>query len=310
MFTSILMCIVVCVSPFHHLEAQSGISVINISNVSCIIYDLHLINCTWKTNKDVPENSNFTLLLRQKTEEICHVKVLERQKDNFRCHFMNVEIEYDDINLVDLTITGYSKEFTINQSNTYFNPFRLEKLNPPINVSVSKTAEDVTLSWEQPVTTYSFEPICFIYEIKDSIGRNIKVPASNVKKYVFHHHKGTPAKNNRFFQVRVNGNAICREPGYWSDWSQRVYLDNEIEIRTDFMVPVIISSTIFTLLFAILLYTSYETQIKKKLFPPIPHPKIKFKDVKVPSVLGTLINTVEPEEILVVFAEGASSSWI
>ncbi|KAF4795201.1 hypothetical protein TURU_095586 [Turdus rufiventris] len=92
-----------------------------------------------------------------------------------------------------------------------------EKLNPPINVSVSLENRSLEIHWKPPPTIGSAKKKCFLYQVKITDHKIVNVTAENYK-YPFH----KPAKKCAA-QVRVK-KEICIANKIWSDWSEPVLI--------------------------------------------------------------------------------------
>ncbi|KAK1161459.1 interleukin-5 receptor subunit alpha-like [Acipenser oxyrinchus oxyrinchus] len=255
----------------HPCLAQESNRSIDITNVQCIIYNISMLNCTWDTTKEVPEGSQFIVHFKQdKHAEACYLYIQKKQKEHFKCHFQQVEIKYKELQKINISVNGSSKDYKMNTYSELFNPFSIEKLNPPVNVSLSLSANNIILTWEQPPTEYNFSKKCFNYEIKDSNDvKSLRSFTGNESISIISPRADTSIMA---FQVRVNGHSRCRNSGIWSDWSVVYLKQNHIP---KYVGPVV-ASVIITLILVISFFLCKRLQIKDTLFPPIPDPKKPF----------------------------------
>ncbi|XP_041081151.1 interleukin-5 receptor subunit alpha-like isoform X2 [Polyodon spathula] len=257
---------------YHPCLAQDSNRSIDITNVNCIIYNISTLNCTWDTNKEVPDDSQFIVHFKQdERAAVCYLYIQKTQKEDLKCNFQQLEIEYSEMKKINISVNGSSKDYKMNTYSELFDPFSIEKLNPPVNVRLSLSVNNITLTWEQPPTKYNFPKHCFIYEIMDSNGASSqKMFKGNENISVTFQRADT---STTAFHVRVSGRLLCRNPGIWSDWSV-VYLKEQHPIP-QYVGPVV-ASVVITLILMISFFLCKRFQIEDILFPPIPDPKKAF----------------------------------
>ncbi|XP_041128897.1 interleukin-5 receptor subunit alpha-like [Polyodon spathula] len=246
MFVIVWTFLLVWLMIFHPCLAQDSNRSIEITNVDCIIYNISMLNCMWETNKEVPADSQFIVHFKQDDHAAaCHLSIQKKQKEHFKCHFQQLEIKYNELQKINISVNGSNKDYKINTYSKLFNPFSIEKLNPPVNVHLSLSENNIILTWEQPPTEYNISKCCFIYEIMDSNGVRSQKTFKRNESISFTSPRADTS--TMAFQVRVNGRSLCRNPGIWSHWSVVYLKQNHIP---QYVGPVV-ASVIITLILVI-----------------------------------------------------------
>ncbi|XP_006735706.2 interleukin-5 receptor subunit alpha [Leptonychotes weddellii] len=161
-----------------------------------------------------------------------------------------------------------------------------DRVNPPVNVTAEIEGTRLSIQWEKPIS--AFPNHCFEYEVK----------IYNTRKNYFQTEKMT---TNTFIsiiddiskysvQVRAAVSSVCRQMGFWSEWSQPVYVGNDDQKpSTEWFLIVLMATICFiVLIFTLICKIGH---LWTRLFPPVPAPKNSIKDfflIVSPESHGTL----------------------
>ncbi|POI24810.1 hypothetical protein CIB84_011440 [Bambusicola thoracicus] len=146
----------------------AGMNVTAIENFVCVIYNVSFMNCTWHVDRNASGDSQYFLYWKTSRKED-YVRCQNYIEDNCGrhtgCRFQNVTIEGSR--------KGY---FMVNESRNGQNIlpytaiiylYKIEKLTPPLNVTVNCTgvSHSCEIQWQRPLTSHVDRDICFKYEI-------------------------------------------------------------------------------------------------------------------------------------------------
>nr|XP_006135915.1 interleukin-5 receptor subunit alpha-like [Pelodiscus sinensis] len=121
-----------------------------IQNLSCIIYNLFNFNCTWDIKTEAPEDAQYFLSYRYSGKEFqCQLYLINAKHKNIGCHMK--EVYFNSSNPIRLNINVRVRSNSSENRSYYkrFTPRRLEKLNPPINVSLSLEDRSIKINWRK-----------------------------------------------------------------------------------------------------------------------------------------------------------------
>ncbi|NXJ15100.1 CSF2R factor, partial [Odontophorus gujanensis] len=146
----------------------AGMNVTGIENFVCVIYNISFMNCTWHVDMNTSGDTQYFLYWKTSRKED-FLRCQNYMKDNCGrhtgCRFQNVTIE-----------ENRKAYFLVNESRNGQNilPYRktinlyeIEKLTPPLNVTVNCTGvpHSCEIQWQPPRTSHVKRDICFKYEI-------------------------------------------------------------------------------------------------------------------------------------------------
>ncbi|XP_021143507.2 interleukin-5 receptor subunit alpha [Columba livia] len=239
-----------------------------IQNLSCIIYNTSFFNCTWHITEEAPEDIQIFVSHRHVGKDFkCQQYIKNARKKNIGCHMK--EMYFQPSRKINLNITV--RDLINNSSGlSYckaFTPQRIEKLNPPINVSVSLENRSIKIHWKPPPTIGSASNKCFLYQVKITDHKIVDVAE---EKYEYPFHK--PAKTCAA-QVRAK-KEICIRNKIWSEWSEPVFIDDK---KT---VDAMLLSLLFCLLLflgSLLICACRRFRCLEVITMPVPHPSDNIK---------------------------------
>ncbi|KAF5921065.1 hypothetical protein HPG69_014180 [Diceros bicornis minor] len=214
------------------LKAPPGSPGTSIVNLTCITNTAannytHLrpyqvsLHCTWLVGKDAPEDTQYFLYYRYGswTEE-CQEYGKDTLKRNIACWFPRTFINSKGRDSLAVHVNGSSQHAVIKPFDQLFALHAIDRVNPPVNITVEIEGTSLSIQWEKPVSAFPVH--CFDYEVK----------IYNTRKGYFQTEKMTA---NAFIsviddiskysiQVRAAVRSVCRAMGPWSEWSQPIYV--------------------------------------------------------------------------------------
>ncbi|XP_064000082.1 interleukin-5 receptor subunit alpha-like [Pogoniulus pusillus] len=238
-------------------------------NLSCVIYNISFLNCTWCIKAEAPEDIQILFSYRHAGKHFeCQQYKQNARKKNIGCHMkekyfqpskkINVNITVKDLRNNSRGLT-YCKAFT---------PQTIEKLNAPSNVSVSLERRSIKLRWKPPPTIGSARTQCFLYQVKMTDHKIVNVTG---EKYEYPFHK---LAKKCAAQVRVKKDT-CMRNKIWSEWSDPVFIP--VEKTVDMMLLSFTSSCLLVFLGGFLICACKRYRCLKFLTMPVPHPSDNIK---------------------------------
>ncbi|XP_075593063.1 interleukin-5 receptor subunit alpha-like isoform X1 [Balearica regulorum gibbericeps] len=240
-----------------------------IQNLSCIIYNISFFNCTWHIKAEAPEDIQIFFSYRHVGKDFdCQQYIKNARKKNTGCHMK--ERDFQPSRKINLNITVRDLRNNSRRLSYYkaFTPQKIEKLNPPINVSVSLENRSIKIHWKPPPTIGSANNKCFLYQVKITDRKIVDVTA---EKYEYPFHK--PAKIC-MAQVRVKKD-ICIRNKVWSEWSEPVFIHDGKTLDVT-----LLSLTLFCLLIflgGLLICACRRYRCLEVITMPVPHPSDNIK---------------------------------
>ncbi|NWX25053.1 CSF2R factor, partial [Aegotheles bennettii] len=96
-----------------------------IENFSCVIYNVSLMNCTWKAGRDAPGDTQYFLYwqnLRYDDAVECELYIKDENGRNTGCRFQNVKIEKQTSYFL---VNGTSKDSLIQFYDEYIELYKI-----------------------------------------------------------------------------------------------------------------------------------------------------------------------------------------
>ncbi|KAK1169864.1 interleukin-5 receptor subunit alpha-like [Acipenser oxyrinchus oxyrinchus] len=263
----------VCFTSLANLSYQSNHSRTSAKDLQCIFYNVTYLNCTFHMEV-LEETQYFLFFSRKKHTEECPNYTQDMQKSKTVCHFPSLNFpNYKDFPEFTIYVNGTSKQTVIQPLSQEFYRFEIEKLNPPLHVSV---ADDLRLKWEQPPFSFQIAPICFIYELCiDDLHLKIKTQIENINTpYTL---SNLDLSRRYTLQLRVKGGGSCGfNESLWSDWTEAIYVGSEKENVSNNLILALVTVLLIMIIFLVCICRRYKLLFR--LYPPIPHPKIKIDE--------------------------------
>ncbi|NWI90570.1 IL5RA protein, partial [Pitta sordida] len=258
------------------LPGAPGTSVTNLSCVTHLpVSGAVSLHCFWLPGPGAPEDTEYFLFYRYRsyTGE-CHNYIKDEWDRNSGCSFPGTPIDPEEVDeVIVIHVNGSSKRAAIKPFQQLLDQNAIEKVNVPRNVTVSLEENNLLATWEKPISPFPEE--CFEYEFSLI---NWKSGNKQVLKLFSNQFQLRIDVTSRYsIQLRANHHT-CRRRGVWSDWSDIIYVgQNRLESSVAWSLAVLcVSVSCMFLLIAVI------CKIKRlwtKLFPPIPTPSNKFRDL-------------------------------
>ncbi|KAM6290454.1 interleukin-5 receptor subunit alpha-like [Porphyrio hochstetteri] len=192
-----------------------------IQNLSCIIYNISFFNCTWNIKAEAPKDIQIIFSYRHVGKDFeCQQYIKTTRKKNIGCHMKGIHFQPSrkiNLNITIRDLRNNSKRLSYYKA---FTPQTIEKLNPPLNISVSLENRSIKIHWKPPPTIGSASKKCFFYQVKITDRKIVNVTA---EKYEYPFHQ--PGKKC-VAQVRVK-KEVCVRNKVWSEWSESVLIYDE-----------------------------------------------------------------------------------
>ncbi|NWX98888.1 CSF2R factor, partial [Nothoprocta ornata] len=146
----------------------SGMPGTAITNFSCVIYNVSLMNCTWCVGRDAPGDTQYFLYWqksREEEEKQCEFYIKDENGRHIGCHFQNVIMSNDTITY--FIVNGSSKDSLIRFYDEYISLYKIEKFMPPLNVTANCDGKQkgCLIQWQQPKRSRVGKDYCFQYEV-------------------------------------------------------------------------------------------------------------------------------------------------
>ncbi|XP_069801731.1 granulocyte-macrophage colony-stimulating factor receptor subunit alpha-like [Dendropsophus ebraccatus] len=246
-------------------------------NFTCVIHNVYIMNCSWTVGEEAPEDTQYTLVLRQ-TPKNGYGKCQDYRTDSFGrqvgCVLKRPNISFKS--KVYVEILGSSSQTTIQFFDKVYYPIHDVILDPPRNINLTYTSDELEIKWEKPETYDTMEESCFLYNItiNDKETKSVDGREKNVYKTTkFHQNEKVNVT------MRVKWSPHCSNNNEWSAWSEpQIIGQNSTKLTAHHILIVLGIGTAVILIVLILL--CYRFRIWKKLFPQVPKPSMKlFEEV-------------------------------
>ncbi|XP_068058445.1 interleukin-5 receptor subunit alpha isoform X2 [Anomalospiza imberbis] len=234
-----------------NLPPLPGAAETSVTNLSCVTHVTIpgnvSLRCTWLPGQGAPEDTKYFLFYRYETHtEECPTYTKDKWSRNTECRFSSTQIKPGEIdNLIVIHINGSSKRAAIKPFQQLFNQNAIEKVNIPRNISISLEQNDLLAMWEKPISPFHEE--CFEYEfylinLKSGNKQILKISSNSFRLRL-------DGSSRYSIRIRANHNHICRARGFWSDWSEIIYVgQNKLENSIAWILTLLCVSTSCTLL--------------------------------------------------------------
>ncbi|XP_021047394.1 interleukin-5 receptor subunit alpha isoform X2 [Mus pahari] len=214
------------------LKAPPGSPGTSVTNLTCTTHTVvsshtHLrpyqvsLHCTWLVGKDAPEDTQYFLYYRFDVwTEGCQEYSRDALNRNTACWFPRTSINSKRLEQLAVHINGSSKHAVIKPFDQLFTPYAIDRVNPPMNVTVEMESNSLYIHWEKPLS--AFPGHCFNYELKIYNTKNGHVQKENLitNKFI----SKIDGVSTYSIQVRAAVSLPCRMPGRWGEWSQPIYV--------------------------------------------------------------------------------------
>ncbi|XP_052629638.1 granulocyte-macrophage colony-stimulating factor receptor subunit alpha-like isoform X2 [Harpia harpyja] len=240
-----------------------------IENFVCVIFNVSFMNCTWHVGRTASGDTQYFLYWKNSWKEDftgCQNYIRDNCGRHTGCRFQNVTIENKKAHFL---VNGSRNGQNIQPYEKKIILYKIEKLTPPLNVTVNCTeaSHHCEIRWQPPRTSHVKKPSCFKYEVViENKGRNI---TGNSYKF-----ESFSAKKRYSVKIRAIDNGCLVSPS-WGEWSTPVEFGKEQLTSTSsytlFLIPVL-AATLMLFLFAGSIYL-------KKTSATVPQPRDPFHEL-------------------------------
>ncbi|CAM9619158.1 unnamed protein product [Bubo scandiacus] len=196
-----------------------------IENFVCVIFNVSFMNCTWHVDRTVSGDTQYFLYWKTSGKED-FTECQNYIKDDFErhrgCRFQNVMIENEKAYFL---VNGSRSGQNIQLYEKKIKLYEIEKLTPPLNVTVNCTvASHCEIQWQPPCTSHVKRHACFKYEIvienKADTEKNLKTTSKPERSitgnsYIFESFR---AEKRYSVKIRATDNG-CLVSTSWGEWS-------------------------------------------------------------------------------------------
>ncbi|KAM8821118.1 interleukin-5 receptor subunit alpha-like [Eudromia elegans] len=240
-----------------------------IHNLSCIIYNISFFNCTWHIKAEAPEDLQVFFSFRHVRKDFeCQEYIKNARKKNIGCHMK--EIYFQPSRKINLNISVRDLKNDSRRQSYYktFTPQTIEKLNPPVNVSVFLEGSKIKIHWNPPPTIGSARNSCFMYQVKTTDREPVNV-SEEKNEYIFYKPPYKCAAQVRAKKEKCITNKI------WSEWSEPVFIDDEKTVDITLLTVTLICLLVF--LGYLLTYACQRYRCLEAVTVPVPQPSASIK---------------------------------
>ncbi|XP_032852451.1 granulocyte-macrophage colony-stimulating factor receptor subunit alpha-like isoform X2 [Tyto alba] len=253
-----------------------------IENFVCVIFNVSFMNCTWHVDRTASGDTQYFLYWKTSRKED-YTGCQNYIRDNFGmhtgCRFQNVTIANKRACFL---VNGSRSGQNIQSYKKTIFLYKIEKLTPPLNVTVNctETFHSCEIRWQPPHTSHVKRRACFKYEI---VIENQADPQKTIKttskiernitgnSYVF----GSFSTGKRYsVKIRATDNG-CLVSTSWGEWSTPVEFGKEQLTSTSsymlFLVSVLATNLVL-FLFTVSIYL-------KKTSATVPQPRDTFYEL-------------------------------
>ncbi|XP_038613314.1 granulocyte-macrophage colony-stimulating factor receptor subunit alpha-like isoform X2 [Tachyglossus aculeatus] len=258
-------------------SAQPGRKEAPGSNVSCWVYNVNFMNCTWKASED-KEIQHFLYI---QPSQACLKYTTDFQGRHVGCHFDHIPK-----NQVTRFLMSRVRNETAERTNTTFIKFmdEYEIFNPPRNITVNCSESSCLITWHEPESRRALQSYYFNYEISiqkkvgDSFEKVVTLTQSNHHTDSFYTYNNYDPRSKYTLQVRA---VYDRSPQVMGLWSEPLEFGSGKEAGSPWLVWMLV--VFGSLVFALGILCLWKRLIVLKgLFPPIPQIKDKISDFAQP----------------------------
>ncbi|XP_064502253.1 granulocyte-macrophage colony-stimulating factor receptor subunit alpha-like [Pseudopipra pipra] len=195
-----------------------------IENFVCVIFNVSFMNCTWHVGRTATRDTQYFLYWRPSEKEDvtgCQNYIKDNWGRNTGCRFQNVTIAYKYAHFL---VNGSRSGQNIQSYEKKIMLYKIEKLTPPLNVTVNcrEASHTCNIQWQPPHTSHVKRSSCFKYEIvienKADPEKNFNT-TSQTHSYLYENFR---AEKRYSVKIRATDTGICLVSPSWGEWSTPV----------------------------------------------------------------------------------------
>ncbi|XP_059349424.1 granulocyte-macrophage colony-stimulating factor receptor subunit alpha-like isoform X2 [Ammospiza nelsoni] len=254
-----------------------------ISNFACVIFNVSFMNCTWHVGRTATEDTQYFLYWGSfKNENVteCQNYITDTHGRHIGCRFQNVTIKD---NRPYFLVNGSRSRQSIQSYEDYIKLYKIEKLTPPLNVTVNCTeaSRRCRIWWQPPRTSHVENMSCFKYEIvienKADAEKNPKTASKTTEitendSYLY---ESFSSGKRYSVKIRATDAGFCRVSSNWGEWSTPVEFGTQQFTSTSsymlFLIPSLAAGLTFLLCMTVRAYF-------KKTSAAVPQPRDPFRE--------------------------------
>ncbi|XP_064227005.1 granulocyte-macrophage colony-stimulating factor receptor subunit alpha isoform X1 [Aotus nancymaae] len=246
-------------------------------NFSCFIYNADFMNCSWARGPTAPRDVQYFLSMQDAKgrREIRCPYYMKDSGTHVGCHLHN---------LTGLTsrnyflVTGSSREVGIQFFDSLLDTNKIERFDPPSNVTVTCNNTQCVVRWRQPRTHQRLPYLEFRYQLHvcrencqpDAENTLITVPGDLDNTYNL---PSSEPRAKRTVKIRAADFRILT----WGPWSNPTEFGSDD--RKTSSVHIYVLLILGTLVCALVLGFLFKRCVRmQRLFPPVPKIKDKLND--------------------------------
>ncbi|XP_054329488.1 granulocyte-macrophage colony-stimulating factor receptor subunit alpha isoform X3 [Pongo pygmaeus] len=246
-------------------------------NFSCFIYNVDFMNCTWARGPTAPRDVQYFLYIQnsKRRREIRCPYYMQDSGTHVGCHLDNLSgLTSRNYFLVN----GTSREIGIQFFDSLLDTKKIERFNPPGNVTVHCNTTHCIVRWKQPRTYQKLSYLDFQYQLDvhrkntQPGTENLLIDVSGDLENRYNFPSAEPrAKHN--VKIRAADVRILN----WSSWSEAAEFGSDDRNLSSVYIYVLL--IVGTLVCGIVLGFLFKRFLRiQRLFPPVPQIKDKLND--------------------------------
>ncbi|XP_053560594.1 interleukin-5 receptor subunit alpha [Bombina bombina] len=238
-------------------------------NISCTVFNVSFMNCSWEVGQDAPENTKYSFYLEDHREDCKQYKYDSFGRET-ACYFISlisVSTKY-----LYIYVAGKSNTTKIPFYDKWIIPYEHEILNAPGNIKFNFDSNEIT--WDKPVTRNKRSDHCFQFEINISSKYEKKNIIQRAKRNISLDNLNP--KREHILKIRAYLLTTCNGGNIPGIWSEPLKFGNEAKITQKHLGIILTICIVF--LICLLAFLCHRYQIFGKIFPRIPKPIDKLKD--------------------------------
>ncbi|OCT91069.1 interleukin-5 receptor subunit alpha isoform X2 [Xenopus laevis] len=234
-----------------------------VKNISCQIYNMVNLNCTW----DMKTDAQYCFVLRNKSIVLpCSQYLTNEENQTIGCHVKDVV--FHDQRIIRLQFSN-----TKCQIKKHVKLSDIEIMKPPINITIQSETGKVIMTWNRPPTGTQIVNIeCFEYELK-VLETETDVPFRIVTTDKREHTLYDLDKDKKY-SIHIRGRKMknCGQSKSWGEWSEPLFVGEDKKTTPSWIyLLTCIIAVVFILVISIYLIKRYATAVI-----PDPSSKLKF----------------------------------
>ncbi|XP_066427660.1 granulocyte-macrophage colony-stimulating factor receptor subunit alpha-like [Molothrus aeneus] len=254
-----------------------------ISDFACVIFNVSFMNCTWHVGRTATEDTQYFLYwgpLKNENVTECQNYIKDTCGRHIGCRFQNVTIKN---NIPYFLVNGSRSGQSIQSFEKRLMLYEIEKLTPPLNVTVNCTeaSRRCSIWWQPPRTSHVENMSCFKYEIvienKADAEKNTKT-ASKITAIIENDsylYESFSSEKRYSVKIRATDAGFCRVSSNWGEWSTPVEFGTQQLTSTSsymmFLIPSLAAGLTFFLCMTVRVYF-------KKTSATVPQPRDPFRE--------------------------------